>query len=246
MTDLASRAFRRPPPRQRTGHSPMLWPLALFGGAALVAIAFIAYVLWPRWPGATVAPDAPAFPVTIHGVAFNLPPAAVRVPVQRRPGAHERVDLMFLWPSLEPPDPTQKPASPAPGTLPDPAQTLKRLFVTISGAGTTLSPAERVRTIYPRYTATDAIEGPGGLTLLAFRDGTPYQGEDLIYNQTADGAFLVRCTRNGAGPTTGMCLHEQRLEKVDLTVRFPRDLLGDWRAVAAGIDKLIARLRPRG
>jgi hypothetical protein len=245
MTDFVSRSHRRPQLRQRAAHSPLLWPLTVFGGAAFAAILFIAYVLWPRWPGATIALDAPAFPVTVHGVAFNLPPAAVRVQVQRRPGAHERVDLVFLWPSLEPPDPAQKPLTPTQGELPDPAQTLARLFVTIAGSGTTLGPAERVRTIYPRYTATDPVEGPGGLSLLAFRDGTPYQGEDLIYDQALGEGFLVRCTRNGAGPTPGSCLYERRIEKVDLVVRFPRDWLADWRPVAGGIDTLIARLRPR-
>ena len=42
-------------------------------------------------------------------MTFNVPPAAIRVPVQRRPGAHERVDLAFVWPSLEPPNATAKP-----------------------------------------------------------------------------------------------------------------------------------------
>ena len=57
--------------------------------------------------------------------------------------------------------------------------------------------------------------------------------------------FIVRCTRNGAGPTPGTCLYERRIEAADLVVRFPRDWLGDWRNVAGKIDGLITRLRPR-
>jgi hypothetical protein len=246
MTDIASRSHRRPQSRPRADRSPLLLPVATFGAAALAALALTAYLLWPRWPGATVALDAPAFPITIHGVAFNIPPAAVRVAVQRRPGAHARVDLTFLWPSLQPPDPAAKPAPPAQGTLPSPTQAFERLFVTIAGAGDTIAPADRVRTIYPRYAAAQPSAGPDGLALLAFRDGTPYQGEDLIYDQTADTGFLVRCTRNGAGPTPGSCLYDRRIEKADVVVRFPRDWLDGWRPVADGIDKLIARLRPRG
>jgi len=246
MTDIASRIYRRSQSRPRADRSPLLLPVAIFGAAALAALALIAYLLWPRWPGATVALDAPAFPITIHGVAFNIPPAAVRVAVQRRPGAHERVDLTFLWPSLQPPDPAAKPAPPAQGTLPSPTQPFERLFVTIAGAGDTIAPADRVRTIYPRYAAAQASAGPDGLALLAFRDGTPYQGEDLIYDQTAGTGFLVRCTRNGAGPTPGSCLYDRRIEKADVVVRFPRDWLDSWRPVADGIDKLITRLRPRG
>ncbi len=211
---------------------------------ACVAVGFIVYLLWPRWPGA-VGPDAPALPVTIAGVAFNVPPAAIRVPIQRRAGAHERIDLAFEWPSLEPFDPNIKrttlasdPAAPPP--------TIERLFITLQGAGDTLAPDERAQAIYPRYAAAEALNGPAGLTTLPFRDGTPYQGEDLIYEPPANAGFFVRCTRNAAGPTRGVCLYERRIEKADIVVRFPRDWLNDWRTVATKIDRLIARLRPHG
>jgi hypothetical protein len=100
--------------RRRSGKSQLLLPLIVFATVAFTAFVYIGYVLWPRWP--TPRLDAPALPITVAGVAFNLPPAAIRVPAQRRPGAQERVDLVFLWPSLEPPDPNAKPPAPAPGT----------------------------------------------------------------------------------------------------------------------------------
>ena len=243
LTEGQSRPLRRPPPRGHRG--PLLWPLAVLAGGALLAFLYIGYVLWPRWPGPPVGRDAPPLPITVAGVAFNLPPAAIRVPVQRRPGAQERVDLSFLWPSLEPPDPNAKQPLPAKGAEPPvqpiPSQTIDRIFVTIAGAGDTFPPEERVVNIYPRYAEAEAVAGPDGLAVLAFRDGTPYQGEDLVYDPTAPG-FLVRCTRNGAGPTPGTCLYERRIEGADVVVRFPRDWLTDWRTVGARIDKLITRL----
>src|SRR5258708_37395357 len=178
--------MRRRPPR-RGSRGPLMLPLVVFAAVVLLAFVYIGYVLWPRWPGPPVGRDAPALPITIASVTFNLPPAAIRVPVQRRPGAHERVDLAFAWPSLEPPDPNAKPPAPAPGTVPMPAHGFERIFVTIARAGDTLPPAERVVTIYPRYAATEAMPGPGDLTTLAFRDGTPYHGEDLIYDAAAPG-----------------------------------------------------------
>ncbi len=217
----------------------------LLAGAALIAFVYLGYVLWPRWPGPPVGRDAPPLPITVAGVTFNLPPAAIRMPVQRRGGAQERVDLAFLWPSLDPPDPRVKPAAPPPGELAaPPAATIDRIFVTIARAGDSLDPAERVITIYPRYTAPEAQHGPGDLTLLPFRDGTPYQGEDLLYDGSAPG-FLVRCTR-ASGPTPGTCLYERRIEAADLVLRFPRDWLADWRALAGNIERLITRLRPGG
>jgi len=234
---------RRPAPGRadRRGHGPLMLPLAVFAAGVLLAFLYICYVLWPRWPGPPIGPDAPALPITVAGVAFNVPPAAIRMRVQRRPGAQERVDLAFLWPSLAPPDPSAKPSPPAPGA--PPAPTLERIFVTIANAGDTLEPAERVINIYPRYVAAEAVAGPDGLAVLPFKDGTPYQGEDLVYDPAAPG-FIVRCTRNGAGPTPGTCLYERRIEAADVVVRFPRDWLGDWRNVAGKIDALITRLRP--
>jgi len=225
--------------RRREKGGQLLLPLVVLAAVAVSAFVYIGYVLWPRWP--TPRLDAPALPITVAGVAFNLPPAAIRVPAQRRPGAQERVDLAFLWPSLEPPDPNAKP--PAPGTMPTPSQAFARVFMTIAAAGDTLAPADRALTIYPRYTAAQAAPGPGGLTVVAFRDGTPYQGEDLIYDEPAP-SFFVRCTRNRAGPVPGICLYERRIDAADVVVRFPRDWLRDWRMVADKFDRLLASLRP--
>jgi hypothetical protein len=221
--------------------NPLLLPLLTFTAAALVAVCYIGYVLWPRWPAAPQRIDAPAFPITVAEVSFNVPPAAIRVPLQRRPGAHERVDLAFLWPSLEPPDPSRKQPPPELSALAAPTPALDRLFMTIATAGDTLSPEERVRTVYPRYTMAEEEPGPSGLTVLPFREGTPYQGEDLLFAAAVPG-FLVRCTRNGPGPMPGTCLHERRIGAADLVLRFPRDWLGDWRTVADRIDRLIARI----
>src|SRR5262245_48883956 len=192
--------------REKAGH--LLLPVIVLATVAVSAFVYIGYVLWPRWP--TPRLDAPALPITVAGVAFNLPPAAIRVAVQRRPGAQDRVDLAFLWPSLEPPDPAAKASPSAKGAEPAPTPAFDRIFVTIAAAGDTLEPANRVVNIYPRYAETEASPGPGGLAVLAFRADSPYRGEDLIYDATAPG-FLVRCTRSGAGPTPGTCLYERRI-----------------------------------
>ncbi len=218
-------------------------PFAIFFGVTFLAITYVAYVLWPRWPGPPVAPDAPSLPIVVAGVTFNVPPAAIRVRLQRRPGAQERIDLVFLWPALTPPDTaaTDAPASPTTAAA---AKALDRVFVTIANSDGTLPPIERVKTIYPRYWANSPVAAPNGLILLAFRDDTPYHGEDLLYPREAPESFLLRCSRN-AGPTPGTCLYERRIGEADVTVRFPRDWLNDWRTVASGIDRLINNLRPQ-
>lgn len=235
---------RRGPHRRKQHGNVLALPLLAVGLALAAATGFVLHVLWQDWQGPPLAPNAPALPITVAGVAFNVPPAAIRVAMQRQPGAQERIDLAFLWPSLLPPDGAPLPNLPTRG-LPK-VQAFERVFVTIATARDSLPPDERVKTIYPRYLEVEASAGPGGLAMIAFRPGTPYQGEDLLYDETAPDHFLVRCSRNGAGPTPGMCLFLRRIGEADVTVRFLRAWLADWREVAANIERLIAKLRPAG
>ena len=223
--------------KRRVAPSPLTAPVVLFAAATVIAAAYVAYVLWPRWPGAPVALDAPTLPIVVAGVAFNIEPAAIPMSVQRRPGTQERVDLAYLWPSLLPPDPARK------ATVGAPVDPNERLFVTIQTGDGTLALLERVQAIYPRYLVAQPVAGPDGLTLRGFRNDTPYQGEELVFESSAPEHFLARCSRRGV-INSGNCLLERRIGKADITIRFPRDWLGDWKSVANGIDRLIARLHP--
>ena len=103
-------------------------PAGVFAGVIILAACYITYVLWPRWPSGPVALDAPSIPVTVAGVTFNIPPAAIRQSVQRKPGMQQRVDLAYLWPSLTPPDPSARPAPVSSSNMVD------RVFVTIAAS----------------------------------------------------------------------------------------------------------------
>lgn len=206
------------------------------GAVALALVcAPIAYMVWPQ--ASAIAPDAPSVPITVGGMVFNVPPAAIRFKVQRRAGAQARVDLSFEYPSLEPPDNRVKPSPTVPPDI------TERLFATIAASDSTLPPMERLKVIYPRYLDGSPRLEPAGLSVQPFRDGSPYQGEDLIFDPESTEHFLIRCTRT-VSSTPGICLHERRIAGVDITLRFPREWLGDWRSVADGIDRLIASFRP--
>lgn len=219
------------------GFSLLGFPTLVFLAATLAAGLYVAYVLWPRWPGTAVTLDAPTLPITIAGETFNIEPAAIRQQIQRKPGTQDRVDLTYRWPSLTPPDPAQKPS------LQEPVNPNERLFVVITVSDGSLPPLERAKTIYPRYLAENASAGPGGIAVRAFRDGTPYQGEDFVYDPDAPEHFYARCTRTGVG-NNGMCLYDRRIGEANVSVRFPRDWLADWQTTAHNIDRLIARLHP--
>lgn len=225
----------KPGAARRAGHNPLAAPLLVFAAVLAAAALYVGYVLWPRWPDAPVALDAPSLPIVVAGTAFNIEPAAIRQAVQRKPGTQERVDLDYLWPSLRPPDHASK--------TPDdkPIDTTQRLFVSIQAGDGALPVMDRVESIYPRYLVAEPIAGPPGLTLRPFRDGTPYQGEELAFDSQAPAHFLARCTRHGV-VSSGGCLLERRVDNATLTFRFPRAWISDWRRVADGIDRLIARL----
>jgi hypothetical protein len=214
-------------------------PIALGGAAAACAVALVAYLLWPTWEtGGASAPDK--LPVSIGGTLFNLPVTAIRMKIQRHSGPQERIDLDFLYPSLEPPGAPKHVTADAVETT---MQPIDRIFLSIAAHHDPLSPEQRTATIYPRYLDPAATTLEDGLTMRMFRAETPYGSEDFY--SAASPALTARCTRDGATP--GMCLSERRVGSADLTFRFPRGWLSQWRDAAEAMDRLTAQLRgPKG
>jgi hypothetical protein len=240
-THAATRAARRP-------RRILTLPFAGLVVLAAAAAGIVSYLLWPTWPSTPVELDAPAIPITVGGVLFNVPPRAIREKVQRHPGQQDRIDLAFEWPSLTPPQSDDgvdrsKPLSPENAAAEAGASEGKRLFVTIAPLGAVLPPLERLRTIYPRYVETQAAAGADGLAILPFRAGTPYESEDLVYLGSSPEQFYARCTRPGRA-VPGTCMQERAIGADVVTLRFPRDWLADWRNAGASFDRLIAQLHP--
>jgi len=210
--------------------------LPIIGGVTvgLAAIALVAYLLWPTW-GVQNADDPGRLPVSVGSTLFNVPTEAVRMKIQRHSGPQERIDLAFNYPSLEPP---AAPKHITADMVEEAIQPVERIFLSIAAHHDALAPDTRVRTIYPRYLAEAATRLENGLSMRAFRDGTPYGGEDL-FSATAP-SLNARCMRDAATP--GMCLSERRIGGADLTFRFPRSWLSQWREVADAMDRLTAQL----
>jgi hypothetical protein len=222
--------------RRRRGAAGLIAGIVLGGLILAGGIGYVGFILWPRQLS-EVPPDTPSVPVTIAGVVFNVPPAAIRQQVQRRSGPQDRIDLVFLWPSLDPPQPGRQQYAPS-----DEPHPIDRLFLTISAGDGTLSPIERMKTIYPRYTTGQMRAEQDGLMAREFGEGTPYKGEDLVFDPSAPDRFAARCSRDSATP--GICLMERRIGAADIVARFPREWLTEWREVAAKLDYLISTLRP--
>ena len=210
-------------------------PIVLAGAVMAGGIALVAYLLWPTWePDSSSNPAR--LPVSIGATLFNVPTAAIRMKIQRHSGPQERVDLNFMYPSLKAPD---TPKHVSAGTVEELVQPIDRIFLSIAAHHDLLAPDTRVRTIYPRYLEQASSPGQDGLTMRSFRDGSPYSSEDLFFASTPN--LSARCTRDAATP--GMCLSERRVDGADLTFRFPRTWLAQWREVANAIDRLTVQLR---
>lgn len=229
-------------PRKSAARKPKhshLVPLLVTGVVGALAIVVVAYLLWPTW-GLEKVDDPSRLPVSIGNTLFNVPTKAVRVKLQKRTGPQERVDLSFVYPSLNPPE---APRHVTAETVEENAPSIDRIFLSIAAHHDALSPDERVRTIYPRYLDPNSARVTDGLSASAFRDNTPYANEDLVYAGAPQ--IIARCSRDAATP--GMCLSERRIEGADLTFRFPRNWLAQWRDVAGAMEEIVSRMRkPHG
>jgi hypothetical protein len=233
---LTAQHIARGSRRNPRGH---MIPIMLGSAVAAGAIGLVAYLLWPTW-GAGASSGPARLPVSVGATLFNVPATAIRMKIQRHSGPQERIDLGFAFPSLDAPEASKHVSA---DTVEQAVQPIDRIFLSIAAHHDTLAPDTRVRTIYPRYLEQASAPGQDGLTMRAFRDGTPYGNEDLFL---ADAPTLsARCTRDAATP--GMCLSERRIDGADLTFRFPRSWLSQWRDVANAMDRLTLQLLgPKG
>ena len=232
MTSISHHPARSSRRRRRRSHAV---PIVLAGALATGAVTLVAYLLWPTW-GVDASSNPARLPVSIGATLFNVPPMAIRMKIQRHSGPQERLDLSFAYPSLEVP---AGPRHVSADTVEDDAmQPIDRIFLSIAAHHDSMPPDVLFNTIYPRYLEPAVAPARDGLTMRAFRDGTPYSNEDLF---SADAPVLkASCTRDGETP--GMCLSERRIDGADLTFRFPRSWLAQWRDVATAMDRLTVQL----
>ena len=209
-------------------------PIVVGSALAASAVVLVAYLLWPTW-GTVNASGPERLPVSVGGTVFNVPAAAIRRKIQRHSGPQERVDLGFTFPSLLPPE---TPKHVSADTVEEQPQPIDRIFLSISAHRDSLAPDMRVRTIYPRYLEQASSQVGDGLTMRAFKDGSPYASEDMFF--ATNPSLSARCTRDAATP--GMCLSERRIAGADLIFRFPRNWLTQWHGVANAMERLTAQL----
>jgi hypothetical protein len=222
----------RPRRRHRRSRSHLV-PTLLGMALATPAVAVVAYLLWPTWQSQKPG-DPDRIPVSVGATLFNVPTHAFRRKVQKHSGPQERVDLSYIYPSLEA---NNQPKHVTVETFDEGPQPIDRIFLSILAHHDATSPDARLRTIYPRY-VDRPTHNEDGLTIQPFRDNSPYSNEDLFLGTAPN--LVARCSRDGVTP--GMCMSERRIGGADLVFRFPRTWLEQWRDVGNAMDRLTSQL----
>ena len=170
------------------------------------------------------------------------------------------VALGAYWVTRPVPDPLAVEGAAAPGTGASGQQALRlpwgafgsdagaqsgdSVFITVLPADASLAPAERPSVLYARFVAAEARSAPGGLIRRRFRDGTPFEGEDLVVAASDGRAFWARCATSGSRNDGASCLTEMRFGNTDVQVRFSPALLPRWELLASGLHRRYAPAPP--
>jgi hypothetical protein len=115
------------------------------------------------------------------------------------------------------------------------------IVVSWRAADGSLAPAERPAVLYARFVSPEASRSEGGLIRRRFRNGTPYEGEDLFVAPPDGRGFWARCPSAPAeGDSFGRCLSEMRFGGRDVQLRFAPALLARWELLTGAVRQRFA------
>ena len=123
---------------------------------------------------------------------------------------------------------------------PDRAQDL--IFITVAQRELHLEMNDRLQPIYSKLLATFTADGPAGLVLKPFRQGTGYDGEELAISTAPGTPWVARCQKaeNAQYPN---CMRDFFIGSgLTLRFRFARVLLPQWQAVEALVRNTMASI----
>ena len=203
--------------------------------AALVAAAVAVGILVWR-DDARERPDLSPTPiaVTLAGRPLAVPANTIRFVAQRRPGPRDRLDLALVAPELDGRTAANGPRFDTPG------QPADVVWVTLETAHDGLDGAARLATIYARLFVGEPFDGPDGLVGRRLAAKAGYVGEEVWYEPGVVRPFVARCWPTIEGEETTTCLHDETIAGITVSWRFPKAMLGSWRALGAGLGARLA------
>jgi len=224
--------------RKRSG---WVIPLSVFLVTFCLSAVFLLYYLAPSGPSLFEKQASPTsrgdlVDVRVGGQTFRIPANYLPYAAARQGGTHKEVALFALLPELS--GWSNWDAEAFASNAPD----ARVVYLTIRQDRTGLAEDAKLARVYGDY-LRDKQGRPAsyGLTEYAFRDDTGYRNEDLFVGSGSKGPVVMRCVKPSPEVPSPACLRETLPAKgIALSYRFKRAHLGEWRAVADKVDKLIA------
>ncbi len=105
-----------------------------------------------------------------------------------------------------------------------------------------LEPGERPAKLYARFLTPETLEGPGGLVLRHFEEGSPYDSEELYIAPPDGRAFFARCPKPETGAPGEACISVFREGGTDIELRYSPALLEYWDALYDGTRTLLSKM----
>lgn len=209
----------------------ILFGLLMLAGLVLTRLSIAGFEMFVRDAGMSANPEP--VEVQVADVVLAVPQNMIRFGSERG-GRVRKLDLHVHWPSLE-------------GFTVDRAAAFQSvaastpiLYVTIRPASGPMSPEQRFQRVYPRVIAAGMRKTADGYVVRSFRAGHGYDGEELYIAPDPAMPLVARCEVEG---TAASCIAEFRTDRgLEVSYRFPRMLLGDWRQVDEALRSLATGL----
>jgi hypothetical protein len=172
--------------------------------------------------------------LAIGAEELAIPGNMIRSDRTRRGGPVERADLALYWPTLD-------------GYSDDLADAFRDdgpdapiVYATISTRDERLDATGRLDEVYARFFVDKPLPGPAGLVGRKLSTESGYGGDIVYFMPSEPRPFVARCLAQSTPEVPETCLRDVNFGRgLSVLYRFNRDLLADWRALDAGMQKLV-------
>ena len=226
------------------------YPLGIFMATLVLCAIFLYYYVGPSvedFSGNTPSPAITHEPVRVEIGGITFSPAAnyTVYPRARRGGARDEVVLYALWPTMNGYTPAQR------KEFIENAPDTRRIDITISKRTSVFTEEERFERLYlPQTVDARGVRTPYQLTKFTFKDqrsNVPtngYNDTELFVGADIDGGTAaVFCFKEKEEVASPECWREYEYgDKIEVSYRFKRPYLPEWRALDAAVQEFVAKL----
>ncbi len=205
----------------------------VFHAFAALALLSLAITLAGKWYGHDLAMGGHTDDTTLREVVIGnnviaAPANTIRFQQARRDGVAARLDLYLRYPQMDGYNDAAK------DDFNNAGGSRNIVFLGFEPQMMSRDMSGRFEPIYSALIVQPGAPGPGGTTLYDFSDKSGYLGEVLaVAERPGTAPFVARCLSGPkAGDSLAPCERDVLVgDGLSLTYRFPRQFLGDWRAL---------------